>query len=316
MKKFIKIIALCLSILALTAFFAGCDMLDEMKANHAILSDDRETISFRGETYKKLPEGASLYYTSHYSGAFDDVAVTDEGIPVLLSDSYCHTSQYDKARDIFIVSIWDESEYFNNGFFYSDVYSVDYSDGTFFCNEKDYNKYIEVIDKNTLDFIGIEYEVYEENSWYYKLAVLSEETSKEILGLVQEPKKMSEDLYSDIIYGTGYYDEIMGYISKCDYKGLLAQSLDNFIILRDEQGNVFLADHNTEKAAKLSEKSSAELNNDKYFYGDMTNYYPYGEWHGEGYDEDYKEDSAVIIGGADGKTDIVVGEANLFSVDF
>lgn len=311
MKKSIKIIALCLSILALTAFFAGCDMLDEMKANHAVLSDDRETLSFRGETYKKLPEGASLYYTSHYSGAFDDIAVTDEDIPVLLSDTYCHTSQYDKARDIFIVSIWDDSEYFNNGFFYSNVYSVDYSDGTFYCNEKDYNKYIEAIDKNTLDFIGIEYEVNEENSWYYTLDVLSEETSKEILGLVQNPKKMSTDLYSDIIYGTGYYAEIMGYISKCDHEGLLAQSLDNFIILRDEQGNVFLADHNTEKAFKLSDKASSECNMDKYFYGDMT-YYPYGEWHGEGYDEDYKEDSAVIIGGADGETDIVVGDANLF----
>lgn len=314
MKRTVKIIALCLALSAFVALFTGCDMIDEMRANHARLSDDRETIRYNGTTYKKLPNGAEIYCRSSYGDTYGNIAVTDSDVPVLLSNAMCHSSDYDKAHDIFSVYVMTAVD--KTGIIHS--YISSYDDPAYYCNEKDYDKYVEAIEKNTLDFIGIEYEVNykvdEEYESYYTLDVLSEETSKEILGHIQNPEKMTEDIYGNIIYGPEYHEEIMGYVNKCDNEGLLAQSLDNFQILRDNLGNVFLVDHNTEKAVELTDKASGECNSDKYFYGDGADeFYPFGTWR----DEDYKDDSAIgIIGGADGESDIVVGEANLFDVDF
>lgn len=303
MKRTFKIIALCLALAAFAAFFAGCDMIDEMRAQHALLSEDKETIRYNGNTYKKLPDGAEIYCGSSYGDIYGNIAVTDEDVPVLLSNAMCHSSDYDIGNDIFSLYFmhYAVGENLFNG-----SYALDYDDVSYYCNEKDYDKYVEAIENNAMEFIGIEYQVNEEYDWYYTLEALSEETSKEILTHIQNPEKMSEDTYSDIYYGSEYHDSVQGYLYKCDSEGIVAQCLDNYSIARDEQGNVYLADNVTEKAVKLSDKASEECDNDKYFFGEGY-YYLYDTW---------SEEYVDVIGGADEDTDIVVGEANLFKVDF
>ena len=303
MKKSIKIIALCLSILALTVFFAGCDMLDEMKANHAILSDDRETLSFNGKTYKRLPEGTNLYYSSYYGNAFDRINVTDKDVPVLLSNAYRHSSQYDETRDIFRISIFEGPENYSQDYFYSYVYSSDAAP-SFYCNEKDYNRYVNAIESGVMDRIGFEYETETEYFYYYyKLDVASQEVSDEILGYIKNPEKLTNEAHEEIAENYNS-DCLQCSLYKCDSEGFLAEPLDGYDILRFPEGDAYLVNYLTETAVKLSDKT-AEALEDKYFYGD----YQFTDY--------YEDDGSVeIIGGADGKTDIVVGEANLFSVDF
>ncbi len=294
MKRTVKIIALCLALMAFTALFAGCDALDEMKANHAILSDDRETLSFNGEIYKKLPEGANLYYSSYYGNAFNRITVTNEDVPVLLSNTYCHSSQYDATRDIFRVYIFEEPEHYSKDFFYSYVYTTDEADKVFYCNEKDYDRYVNVIESGVMDHIGFEYETETEYFYYYyKLDIASQEASNEILGYIKNPEKLTSKVHEEI--AENYDSECLQCnLYKCDSEGLLAEPLDGYDILRYPEGDAYLVNYLTETAVKLSDKT-AEALEDKYFYGDyqFTDYY-----------ED--DGSVAIIGGADGKTDMVV----------
>jgi len=309
MKKSIKIIALCLSLTLFGVLFAGCDMLDQMKANHAILSEDKETISFRGETYKRLSTDVNLYYTYYYGNELGKISVTDEDVPVLLSDTYCYYSQYDKTKDIFRVDISQEPESTHRTeFFYIESYAYSYViDTVYFCNEKDYDTYTTAIENNVLDRIGFEYEKETEvYNYYYTLEVASQEISSEILGYVKAPEKLSKDLFDEKVEDYSL-ECLMSSLFKCDSEGLLAEPLDGYDIQRDSEGNAYLMNYITETAVKLSDETAKALK-DKYFYGD----YPYSD-----NIEHYEfEDSIGIIGSADGETDIVVGEANLFKVDF
>lgn len=301
MKRIIKIIALCLSIVALTALFAGCDYLDEMKANHAILSKDKMTITFNGETYKRLPDNANLYSSyDRYYGA-DSVVVTDEDVPVLLSDTYCYSSDYNSISDIFCiydVSVFEEGKDLIN---YS-AYYTDYSSGTYFCNEKDYDKYVDIIENGVLDRIGFEYEVEDMQDdlyyyYYYTLGVANEEASKEILDYIKNPEKMSSQLYDEISEDYSF-ECLMGMMYKCDADGVLAEVLDGFDIQRDSKGDTYLINYTAEKAVKLSGTVSAELK-DVYFYGDYMHF----DW--------YDDDSDLgIIGSADGETEMIVVNKN------
>lgn len=301
MKKTIKIIALCLSIVALTALFAGCDFLDEMKANHAIISEDKETISFNGETYKRLPDGATFYCTYNY-GFFDsEVVVTDGDVPVLLKGNYGYYTEYHEDTDIFYVV-------FNS---YNDMYSsyfnpialesyTSYPAEKYYCNEKDYDKYISVIENGVLDRIGFEYDVYSEAdyNYYYILEVASKEVSDEILGHITNPEKMTSEVFDDKVSKDYNMEYLQNYPYKCDSEGLLAEQFDNYDIARDSEGNAYLINYLAEKAVKLSDDTAKELK-DEYFYSYYQDY---------DYDDFYYEDddSVGIIGGADGETEIFV----------
>lgn len=301
MKKTIKIIALCLSIVALTALFAGCDYLDDMKANHAIISEDKETISFNGETYKRLPENAKLYCNNnlYYYGA-ESVVVTDEDIPVLLSDMYCYSSDYNAINDIFCiydVSVIEEVK--EDIIYYSSTCYTDFSSTTYYCNEKDYDKYISVIENGVLDRVGFEYEIETEDYYYYyTLEVASKEVSDEILGHITNPEKMTSEVFDDKVSKDYNMEYLQYYPYKCDSEGLLAEQFDNYDIARDSEGNAYLINYLTEKAVKLSDNAAKALK-DEYFYSYYQDY---------DYDDFYYEDddSVGIIGGADGETEIFV----------
>lgn len=254
MKRTIKIIALCLCVFTLTALFAGCDYLDDMKANHAILSEDMKTISFRGETYILLPEEGSFYKEQSY--AYYDVDVTDEDVPVLLKDTFCYNATYYEKNDIFCVWINED--------FDATVYSETFE--KYFCNEKDYEKYVKALEENELDRIGFSYEVTDENyNWYYSLDVASEEVSKEILDRIKSPEAMTSEIYNEAVYDKNpIYLQCNLY--KCDSEGILAEILNGYDIVRSSYGKAYLVNYDSERAVELSETVNNALE-DKYFFG-------------------------------------------------
>lgn len=296
MKKTIKIIALCLSLTLFGVLFAGCDALDEMKAKHAVLSDDWNTITFRGETYKKLPHGAELYTSNFYGDKFENIAVTEDNVPVLVSGMFSQTNQYDAINDLFLL--------YGS---YSEFYDYEYSAFTYYCNAKDYDKYINAIENGVLERIGFEYETTDDGyiSFYYKLEVASESLSNEILGYINSPEKMTSETF-DEVYNSYNSECLQCGMSKCDSEGLLAESLGNYDILRFDKA-AYLVNYTTEVAVKLSEQTFDELK-DVYFYGD----YEYID-----YSDNYTQDDASIgiIGGADGE-EVVIVDSKLSDVNF
>ncbi len=298
MKRTIKITALCLSIVALTALFAGCDYLDEMKANHAVLSEDKSTISFKGETYKRLPETANLYSSYDYNN--HSVTVTDSNVPVLLKNIYGYYTEYREEKDIFYVVFNSYNDMFNAYFdSNAEVYSsLINTVENYYCNEKDFDKYVNAIENSVLDHIGFEYQVEDivdgyYYNYYYTLDVANSEVSSEILGYITNPEKMSSELFDEMTEDYSL-ECLMNMMYKCDADGVLAEILDGYDIQRDSKGNAYLFNYTAEKAVKLSGTVSAELK-DIYFYGD----YIYSDW--------YDDDSDLgIIGSADGETEMIV----------
>ena len=296
MKKTTKIIALCLCLALFGVLFAGCDMLDELKANQAFLSDDKSTITYNGNTYKKLPNDAFLYLNfGYYHG--NEINITDNDVPVLLSNSYKYYSQYEQTKDIFIIYPGYESLYIP----FSSNYA--YGECEYYCNEKDYDKYISAIEKNELNYIGFEYDIeYEDYNFYTTLEAGTKELSDEILAHIANPEKMSNELYLQVEADYDF-DCLMYCMYKCDSEGLIAETLDGYDVKRNSDGDAYLMDHESQKAVKLSDKTTSQLK-DVYFYGSYQDYEDiYGEFLG-------------IIGSDDGNEEFVVGEANLFAVDF
>lgn len=257
MKKAIKISALCLALIMLTAMFSGCSYLDKLKANQAIIGSDSQTITFNGNTYKRLPKDITPYMVTDYSAESNysgDVYVNDENVPVLLSGSFYYSSDYDKKTDIFRVYIS------NNGT----------DDWYYFCNEKSYNDYINTWKSNSLNRIGIEYEksLYSDDYFDYTLVldICDEDLSNEIFDYIKNPQKMTDKTFQIISEDNSIYS-LQRWMYKCDEKGLVAESLvDSYDIVKTSSGEAYIANYLTETAAKLSSENAAKLK-DEYFFG-------------------------------------------------
>lgn len=286
MKRTIKIVALCLCILSLTVLFAGCNALDEMRATHALLSKDKQTITFCGETYKALPESTNIYASDGY--VYTRIDVTDEEVPVLVKKMFCYISDYYEASDLF--SVWHDSNY-------SDNRDSDFNHEVFYCNEKDYDKYIKAISENKLERIGFEYEsINEYHQYHYILDVMNEAVSKEILDHIQNPAAMENSLYKEVLESNMSYC-LQCNFHKCDSEGILAEGMYDYDIYKTEEGKCYLTNHSTEEAVELSKTVSGVLD-DKYFFGEYPDY---------DYDFYYTdENSAGIIGSADGE-EVIIG---------
>ena len=253
MKKSVKIIALCLSLMLLTVFFTGCDFIDELRANHAILSDDKETISFDGKTYRKLPETADLYSSNFYSEKFDDITLTDDDVPVLLAEGESYTFDYDSTRDIFNVYMPTDKSAVQGSFFVSYVGICDYENVVYYCNEKDYDKYSEAIKNNKMDRIGFEYDKCDDYyNCYCELDVASEKLSNEIIDYIVNPEKMDSDLFMQFENSDFDVDYLSNTMYKCDADGVIANVLDGSDIFRDNDGNAYYVNSDNRKAVKLS----------------------------------------------------------------
>lgn len=260
MKKSVKIIALCLSLMLLTVFFTGCDFIDELRANHAILSDDKEKISFDGKTYRKLPETADLYCSNYYSEKFDDIMLTDDDVPVLLAEGESYTFDYDSTRDIFTVYMPTDKSAVQGSLFVSYVNAIDYENGVYYCNEKDYARYSEAIKNNKMDRIGFEYEKCDAYyNYYLVLDVAPEVLSNEIMYYVENPDKMDSELFRKIEDNYMIAKCLMSSLYKCDAEGLIADNLYSTDICKDKDGNAYFLNYDIYKAVKLSDEATSEL---------------------------------------------------------
>lgn len=265
MKKTVKIIALCLSLMLLTVLFTGCDFIDELRANHAILSDDKETISFDGKTYRKLPETADLYSSNFYSEKFDDITLTDDDVPVLLAEGKSYTFDYDSTRDFFVIYPTTDEHSVTGSIFVEYMATYDYENGTYYCNEKDYDKYSEAIKNNKMDRIGFEYDKCDDYyNCYCVLDVASEKLSNEIIDYIVNPEKMDSDLFMQFENSDFDVDYLSNTMYKCDADGVIANVLDGSDIFRDNDGNAYYVNSDNRKAVKLSDEAASELK-DVYF---------------------------------------------------
>lgn len=284
MKRIFKTIALCLAVMALTVLFTGCDYIDELRADHAVLSSDKQSIVYNGELYKRLPditEEESYYWNSHIY----NINVTDNDVPVLLSDTLCHYSNYDKHRDIITVDFSDVS--FENNLMGYSVITIGFD--ARYCNVKDYNRYTENIKNNKADRIGFVYNVYDDKDFYTTIEAGSEVLSKEILAHVKNNEKMTTDAY-DIITEDLYSESLFNVMLLCDEYAVNVSVLEdgNYTIERSGNGEAYLIDQINSTAVKLSEEATAEL---KYEY--FSNIYT-GE--------------VEYIGSSDTETDVFLSE--------
>lgn len=287
MKKKLKILAFCLAVVAFAAFFAGCGFLDDLKASQAVFSEDRKTITYQGQLYKKLPENSNIFVTGSYYSHINDVFLTEHDIPVLLSSFFSENCSYNKERDLF--SLYEG---------YSEFYDVEYSAFVTYCNEKDYDRYLEAINNGVLDHIGVSYSVVDEDYNYsYPLVPLSDDLSAEIMAHIEDSSKMSTDLYQNLMEDY-YVESLQDCLYKCDKEGLLAETLYNSDIYRNtETEKLYLVNTYNETAVELSASAYSQMK-DEFFYG------VYPEW--DTYEDTDSFDEIGIIGSADGEDVVFV----------
>lgn len=263
MKKIIKITTLLLCLALLGVFLSGCSYIDELRNSHAILSDDKSTITFQGKTYKKLPKSdKELYCTYNFFGGYygDEVNITDEDVPVLLKEFFSHTGSYDLSKDIFCI-------------FNIDVDFINANENKYYCNEADYDRYVEALKNDELDYIGFEYETWDLNSEYhFILETANSVLNEEIMGFVKNPEKMTKETYDKYFEesDTVNFESLQGMLFKCDETASVVEPLSGYDIVRPYEGNkAYLINYENETAAELSEKATTALKQE-YFYG----YYP------------------------------------------
>lgn len=285
MKRKLRILALCLAAFAFAALFAGCELIDDMRASHAVLSEDRKTITYQGQLYKQLPDNSNIFVTGTYHTDSADVILSEHDVPVLLSYVYGESFIYNADKDIFSVMTNDLgfNDFLSFELYGSGASDYDYID---YCNAKDYDKYVEAIDNGVLDYIGVSYSVVDEDYNYsYPLIPLSQELSNEILSHIQFPTKMSNDIYLSL-FENNYVESLQNCLYKCDKEGLLAEDLYDWDIYRNpDSKEIYLVNNLTEVAVELSDSFYSQMK-EEYFYG------IYPEWA-----EIEEED--IVIGSAD-----------------
>lgn len=85
MKKYLKITLVFCLIFVLTALLCGCEMLDEMRASQGFYKGE-DTVVFGDDEYKYLTTRDTDM--DPFYGNSDWIQITDEDVPVLLSDMF------------------------------------------------------------------------------------------------------------------------------------------------------------------------------------------------------------------------------------
>lgn len=260
MRKFIKVISLVLCLVLFGVFLGGCSYIDELRKSHAIISDDKSAITFRGQTYKKLPKtDKELYCTYNFFGNYftHDVTITDADVPVLLKNQFNYSGGYDLSKDIFCI-------------FNIDVDFINANENKYYCNEADYDRYVEALQNGVLDHIGFEYETWDSNAdYYYVLEPANSVLNEEILGIIENPETMTEEVFEEANKSMSY-DTLYGNLFKCDETGSVVECLSGFDIWKSTSDNkAYIINYDLETAALLSDKAAKALK-DEYF----TGYFP------------------------------------------
>ncbi len=105
MKKLIAALLLCVLVLSC----AGCANLDEMKASHAVWTDEEQTaLEWNGATYKKLPTSSALEIWDHSE---KNVFITAPDVPVLLVEQFGSPLNCSKDEVLLQSIHWSENDY-------------------------------------------------------------------------------------------------------------------------------------------------------------------------------------------------------------
>ena len=256
MKKTIRLLSVVALVALLGMIVCGCSMLDDMKAVHGILSEDKQTVIYKGETFRKLPEGVPYYFNSSYS---NKINVTDEDVPVLLSEGYSYESYYDGLNGILAVSTLEDFSGYDglialeSTMYYSG--STDHFD--FYCTEDNYDEYSQ-FKAESADRVG-----FDDYTEYYGTNVLSSETSNEIFDIIKNGNVMSNDAYEEVL--DNWKDSIYT-LYKCNKSMTLRGTIDGYELYISEDNEVYLANYMTETAQKLSDKASEEILSEYFGY--------------------------------------------------
>ncbi len=254
MKKIIKILTVVGIISLFCMLFAGCDMLDEMKANHAIMSDDMQTISFRGETYLKLPDGTPPFVSPNYEVIF----TTKSDVPVLLSEDFGYYTDYDPLRDLLKVESPMDYDYDAPVIIDYKGYMTSGQEYLYYCKENVYDKYINILENEKADRIGF----FDYSETYYT-AVLSSDTSEEIIEYMTSANGMTAEIYEEAMRKE--YDCIYD-LYLCDKEIVLREELFNYSLSITKDRKVYFVNHTSGTAVMLSAKSAEDITTEFYDY--------------------------------------------------
>lgn len=101
MKKYIKLLSVCLLTVIMCLSFCSCKELDEMRDDQAIWGKTEQTLYFRDAEYKLLPACNDLSLVPGGHGY-----VTDSDVPVLLSSSHGDRMSYDRDAIFVVYGYW------------------------------------------------------------------------------------------------------------------------------------------------------------------------------------------------------------------
>lgn len=254
MKKTIKLLAVLAIISLLGMLFCGCDMLADMKENHAVLSSDKQTITFRGDKYMLLPEGGTPYVASNY----ESIYTTEEDVPVLLSDSFGLSTVYDPLRGLLRVGAFDYYDYDSIGVVVYDTSIENYNEYDYYCIEDSYDKYAEIVKANDADRIGF----YDFEELYYT-AVLGSATSEEIINHMTSPRGMTPEIYEEAMQNEA---DCIYELYRCDKEILLREGLYNYAFSITSTREVYFVNHTNGTAVKLSAASAEDITEEYFDY--------------------------------------------------
>lgn len=218
MKKFIRITALFLALLMLALPLVGCDKIDEMRAKQGFLLDE-DTISFSGETYKRL-------YTDKYIVLNDprELYITDKDVPVLLSGwtQTEHATYNTDDSNVFI--IWRHPDVPPEVYCRSDKYE-------YFSNLLEEGI---VYDKFCFYYVGLDEE---DNEWKDIRYILTDKEKAAIEDIVENESnalEYSPDEYEDIISVSISYCSLDGFFEKNSDIELLVSRTECYILVGEE----------------------------------------------------------------------------------
>lgn len=256
MKKHIKLIAIVVLIGVFFGCLGGCRPSIDGDTDHqdsVTLSADKSSLDFEGKTYYQLPKDAGVYFSQKDSKKADKyLNVYKDGTPAIISNIFYAAAFYNKSQDAFKVEFWNFKKVYQDSKTYN-------SPTEYYYNEETYNAYQEFKDSGkTLDRIGFEYYHCAADStiYTYKLGILSEEASREILGYIYDPSSWDESLYTQL--QKRYVTSLLYGMFNCDETGFLGTRLENYDVYKAND-EAFLIDKTNSVAIKLSEKTSEEI---------------------------------------------------------
>ncbi len=177
-------VGLCLSL-------GGCQALEDARAQHAVWGDaDHQTIRFRDQVYRLVPQNDNLQKLETALNFGDDLRVTDPDVPVLLADMYGMWMDANPDGTVLVVPVGFDS------FFY------DYSSLAYYCREDRYEELVQQLEDLRMDhYCRIGYRYQEDINTYRQTYELLTESQADALGKALDAAEPL--LYTDPLFFAG-----------------------------------------------------------------------------------------------------------------